>query len=180
MGQIRHDAHQKSVRIEPWEIEVAKSVARSFRSFPEYEDLEAELLKRLLELKVAKPAQVRDWRGFLARSLYNAATNLVNRRNWWRRRALSLDARVGDDEESPTVESLLAAPEESAELGFDLAAVWRDISPDLKELWEMLVEEEGNVAAVARRLGRPPRTVRDWAARLRSLLEARGLDEPRS
>lgn len=177
MGGSHNDARPHSVRIEPWEIEVARSVARSFKTFPEHEDLEAELLKRLLELKSTRRHGVRDWRGFLAKSLYNAANNVVARWKWRDRRMLSLELRVAGEDEDATLESVLAEPDERPDLEISFAEVWQDLSPDLRDLWHLLVEEEGNVLSVARRLGQSRGTVRGNIRRIKALLGRFGLDE---
>ncbi|MHB2025153.1 MAG: RNA polymerase sigma factor [Elusimicrobiota bacterium] len=178
MAKKRRCARPHSVQVEPWEIEVAKSVARSFKTFPEYEDLEAELLKRLLELKGRKRSGVLNWRGFLARSLYNAATDLVRRRDWWRRRAVSLETPVGEgDEGTLSLEGLLAAPDEKADLAIGFAAAWEKLSPDLQRLWHLLAEEGGNVVSASARLGRPRGTVRRWLDKIREVLAESGIDE---
>lgn len=179
MGQLRHAAQPQSVRIQSWEIEVARSVARSFKTFTEHEDLEAELFKRLLELKAGKSLGIRDWRGFLARSLYNAATDLIRRWNYRHRGVVSLATSVGDEDGDAVLEDLLAAPAEPVDLGIELSGVLRELAPELQELWHLLVEERGNKASLARRLGRPRKTVEHWIGKIRAELERRGLGRPK-
>lgn len=179
MGQLRHAAQPQSVRIESWEIEVAKSVARSFRTFTEIEDLEAELFKRLLELKARKRSGVRDWRSFLARSLYNAATDLIRRWNYRHRGMRSLTAPLGDEDDDAVLEDVLAAPAETVDLRIELSCVMRELAPELQELWHLLVEVRGNKTALARRLGRPRKTVDHWIGKIRTALGKRGFARPK-
>lgn len=177
MGQTRHGVRRKFVRIEQWEIEMAAGIARSLKTSLEPDDLEAELLGRLLELKQAKPAAVRDWRGFLARSLYNAATDLQRRWNVRHKGTVSLDEPLSGEEQADVLADTLAAPEESIGLGIDLAEAMKELPPELRELWFLLVEEDGNGSSLARRIGRPIRTVAFQIGKIRAHLEKRGLDE---
>ncbi|MBI4676121.1 MAG: hypothetical protein HY748_00895 [Elusimicrobia bacterium] len=176
MAGSRRDARPQSVRIEPWEIEVARSVARSFRGFSEHDDLEAELFRRLIEIKSrGRPPAVASWRDFLARSLYNAGIDHIRRWESRHKRLTPLDAPTGGGEDSPTLEEVLAAPEEPADLRLAVGAVWDELSQELRELWDIMVEEQGNKAAAARRLGRPRKTVEYWISKISKALKRRGL-----
>lgn len=178
MGKVRHAVRPKSVRIEPWEIGVARSVASAFKTFPEHEDLEAELLKRMLELKERKRPSILDWRGFLAKSLYNAATDYIRRWSFRHRGNISLAAPLSNEDEAASLEDLLAAPEESLDLRIDLSSVMEELPAEFRELWHLLVEERGNMSSAARRIGRPKRTVNFWVGKIKSALKKRGFGEP--
>ncbi|MBI5244515.1 MAG: hypothetical protein HY922_12685 [Elusimicrobia bacterium] len=176
MAGSRREAHPQSVRIEPWEIEVARSVARSFRGFSEHEDLEADLFRRLVEFKSrGRPPAAASWRDFLARSLYNAGIDHIRRWESRHRGLVAFDAPAGGGEDAPTLEDILAAPEEPGDTGLEIEAVLKDLSPELRRLWHLLVEEEGNKASVARRLGRPRKTVDYWISKVLAALKRRGL-----
>lgn len=178
MGKASHGVRRKSVRIEPWEIEVAKNIARSIHNIPDRDDLEGELLKRLLELKTKSKEKARDWRGLLIRSLQNAATDMVRRRNWWRDRAVSLESTISEySEESLTIADALMAPDENVDLKIELSGVWKELSPEMRDLWSLLVEEGGNGSSLARRIGVSQRTVSFWIAKIREALKKRGLGD---
>jgi hypothetical protein len=138
------------LQVEGWEMEVVKQVAHAYRT--DREELEAELVRRLVELKIKHQARARDWRAFLARSLYNAANNFVRTRNLRESKMQSLES--DDIEDAPrALADLLAAPEEPIDLRIDLARLREELSPQLRHVWDLLIEEHGNISAVARKLG---------------------------
>ena len=153
-------------------MEVVKQVAHAYRT--DYEELEAELLGRLVELKIKHQARARDWRAFLARSLYNAANNFVRNKRLRESRMQSLEPDDVEDA-APGLADLLAAPEEPFDLRIDLASLREEVSPQLRHLWDLLVEEHGNISAVARKLGRPRKSLDYWIGKLRQLRENRDL-----
>ncbi len=160
------------VQVEAWETEVVKQVAHGYRT--DREELEAELFRRLLELKIKHEARARDWRAFLARSLYNAANNFVRNRSLRESKMQSLEPENIDDA-PPALADLLTAPEEPIDLRIDLARLREEISPRLRQVWDLLIEEQGNVSAVARKLGRPRKSLDYWIGKLRQLLKDRAL-----
>jgi hypothetical protein len=62
--------------IEPWEFDLIRKVARAFRT-TEREDLEAELARKTLQLKRKEPTEIRDWKAYLAKFLFNKASNWI-------------------------------------------------------------------------------------------------------
>jgi hypothetical protein len=88
-----------------------------------------------------------------------------------------MQSLVPDDVEdsAPGLADLLAAPEEPIDLRIDLATLREEVSPQLRHLWDLLVEEHWNVSAVARKLGRPRKSLDYWVGRLRQLLKNRDL-----
>jgi hypothetical protein len=158
------------VQIEEWEIELVKQVVYAYRT--DHEELEAELLGRLLEVKIKHRARAKDWKAFIARSLYNAANNFVRNNNWRESKIQSLES---EDRETPrlALADLLAAPEEPIDDRIDLASLREDISPQLRHLWDLLIEEHGNVSALARKLGQPRKSLDYWVGKLRQLLKDR-------
>jgi DNA-directed RNA polymerase specialized sigma24 family protein len=149
-----------------------KQVVRSYRT--DEEELEAELLKRLLELKLKHQSRARNWKSFLARSLYNAANNFVRDQRPRNTRMQPLEVEE-EERHGPSLNQMLAAPEEQVDLRVDLATLWEELSPESRELWVLLVDERGNVSAVAKRLGRPRKTVDYWISKLRHFLKDRGI-----
>ena len=165
----------RRLAVETWEMELAKRISGSFR--PGDEDLAAELLKRILELKAKKLEAIRDWQAFLVQSLYNAAKNFLRHEDVLRRHAGTLEFGGITGEDRPSwLEERLVAPEEPIEFRLDLPRVWDALTPEMRELWRLLFEEEGNASAVARRLGRPRKTVDYWIRKLKNFLHNAGID----
>jgi DNA-directed RNA polymerase specialized sigma24 family protein len=163
------------LRVEAWEMELARRIAGSFRLGDE--DLKAELFKRLAEIKAKKLSAVHNWRAFLAQSLYNATKNFFRHENALRGQAklLFIDDESGEDERS-YAERKLIAPEDPVESRLHLGEVWAALTPEMRELAQVLFEEEGNVSSVAKRLGRPRKTVEYWIRKLRTVLKKHGLE----
>ena len=166
------EASKDRVPVEAWEVVVARQVVRAYRT--DHEELEAELLKRLLELKATHQPRVRNWKSFLARSLYNAANNFVRDHRLRQTRIWSIGAEQAERQE-PYPDSMLVAPEEQIDLRIDLVRLWDELTPRLRALWLLLFYEDGNVSAVAKRLGRPRKTVEYWIQNLRRFLRSRGI-----
>ena len=160
------------LRVELWEAAIVKQVVRAYRT--DQEELEAELLKRLMELKSKHQSKAKDWKSFLARSLYNAANNFVRGQRLRSTRTQPLEVEE-EEGHGVSLDQMLAAPEDQIDLRVDLATLWREMSPELRELWVLLVDERGNVSAVAKRLGRPRKTVDYWIIKLRRFLKSRGI-----
>jgi DNA-directed RNA polymerase specialized sigma24 family protein len=133
---------------------------------------EGELLRRLLIIKIKHRFRARNWKAYLARSLYNAAKNFARDRNRQKKNLAKLKG-IDERDESFSMRDVLAAPEESIELRADLLKVWQELPPDLRALWDVLVTEQGNVSAAARKLGRQRKTVEYWITKLRHFIERR-------
>lgn len=163
------------LRVEAWEMELARRIAGSFR--PGDEDLMAELFKRLVEVKAKDLSSIRDWRAFLAQSLYNAAKNFIRHEDA-RRCAIFLP--FGDEaaEDEPSYRApKLIAPEDPLESRLDLGRAWEALTPEMRELAQLLLEEEGRTNSLAKRLGRPRKTVEYWIRKLRTVLKNHGLQQ---
>jgi DNA-directed RNA polymerase specialized sigma24 family protein len=160
------------LRVEEWEMEMARRIAGSFRRTDE--ELRAVLFVRLAELKAKTRNDIRDWRGFLAQSLYNAAKNFVRHEDVIRGRQQSLDFVEDGNESSSLLEQLAAPPEPEEQFRF--SDIRKRLTPEMRELADLLMENEGNVSAVAAALDRPRKTVDYWIAKLRTLLRKRGLE----
>ena len=74
------------------------------------------------------------------------------------------------------LEERLVAPEESIDLRLDLPKAWEALTPEMRELWRLLFEEEGNTSSVAKRLGRPRKTVEYWIRNLRTFFKNCGIE----
>ncbi len=158
-----------------WEVLLVKRVVRSFRT-RERDELEAELFARLLELKSRVPSNIQNWERYVARFLFNKATNVV--RNWraWEQRIVP----AFEDLESSAGGALLIKEKEA--LGYEdterrriILETWSELGPKFRNLWLLLVEANGNRQLVSKRLGRHRNTVRLWIDYIRERLTERGL-----
>jgi DNA-directed RNA polymerase specialized sigma24 family protein len=155
-------------------MELAKRIAGSFRVGDE--DLAAELLACLVELKAKKLRAIQNWKAFLAQSLYNAAKNFFRHEDLRRARFRSMELLQSGEEDRPrSLEEFLVIPEGSIDLQVDLPRVWNALTPELRELGQLLFEEEGNISAIAKRMGRPRKTVEYWIQKLRGIFKSRGI-----
>jgi hypothetical protein len=151
-----------------------KRVAEAFRT-TERDELEAELARRLLELKKSAPADIRNWESCTAKFLYNKAAN-------WIRDYRANDARKADladfgEDYLTTLEDILPFAEIDMDFEIAFARVWKELHPDLRLLWEVLLEERGNQAKSARRLGKHRNTVRLWVHKIKQILKRHGFQE---
>jgi len=163
--------------IESWELELISKVSRAFRT-NDREELEAELGRKLLELKNRRPSDIRRWESYLAKMLYNKASNWVRDTRYRESRAIGLtesEPTIDDSEERFTSSLAIVPRLENVDLAIILADMMEELEPSLKLLWETLVEEKGNQAQVARRLGIHRNTVRLWIRKIQELLERHGL-----
>jgi DNA-directed RNA polymerase specialized sigma24 family protein len=162
------------LRVEVWEMELARRIAGAFRTRDE--DMEAELFKRLVEIKARQLSTVRNWQAFLAQALYNAAKNVIRHDDVVRHHTgFSID----DDayaERPSGLSRRLAATEDTIDLRLQIARVWATLTPEMRELAELLHEEEGKISAVAKRLKRPRKTVEYWIEKLRNVLKKGGVE----
>ena len=162
------------VRVEDWEIEMAKGIARKFRLSDD--DLAAHLLMRVVELKVKKRRGIQNWQAYLAQSLYNTAKNFIRHEDVRRRRLAALDPEQAGEENRPmSPERSLAAPDEMVDLRLDVGKVFKALTPEMQQLWLLLVAHEGNTSALARELRRPRKTVEYRVQKLKNLLATRGI-----
>src|SRR5438045_1022326 len=90
--QREHRRHR--LRVEDWELRIIKQVVKAYRT--EREELQAELFERFLMVKRNDQRRARNWKCFLARSLYNAANNFVRNRSMRRMKMRSIES-MGDE-----------------------------------------------------------------------------------
>jgi DNA-directed RNA polymerase specialized sigma24 family protein len=161
-------------RIEPWELALVKKVAQRFRT-QERDELESELARRLLDLKMHLPSGVRDWKAYLAKLLYNKAANWVRDQRAHEARSASLqEPRKENFCETFTLEDVLKSPELPHDARLAFARVWQELGPDLRHVWELLLQERGNQVEVARRLSKHRNTVRLWIREIHRALKRHG------
>jgi len=169
-----HAEPGKPGEIEPWESDLIEDVAKGFDT-RERKELEAELGRRVLQLKARLPPGIRNWESYLAKMLLNKANDWVDAR---RREERMVPILEGGEEEPGgvfiTEGDLPIHDEPDQDLRVALAEVWGELDPRLQRLWETLREEEGNRARTARRLGIHRNTVRLWLREIQRVLERHG------
>jgi DNA-directed RNA polymerase specialized sigma24 family protein len=170
----------KHGEIEPWEFDLIRKVASRFET-TERQDLEAELARSLFLLKTGTPAHIRNWKAYIAKALLNRASNWI--RDWRVRQSRNVPLLPPGEEDSGkgfSTEDALFALEAEADIRLALKLVRDKLGPDLHRLWDLLIEEDGNQLAVARRLGMHRNTVRLWIGKIRRVLKQHGFRDPDS
>jgi DNA-directed RNA polymerase specialized sigma24 family protein len=161
------EGKQSTSRIQTWELDLIRKVANAFRT-QEREELEAELARKLVDLKSRPLLGIRDWKAYLAKFLYNKAAN-------WIRDSRARENRTARQMEGQD-EAILSLPGPAVE--DDLAIAFRDLynelDPELRRFCQILIEENGNQVATARRLGKHRNTIRLWIGKIRTALQRHG------
>jgi DNA-directed RNA polymerase specialized sigma24 family protein len=158
--------------IAAWELTRIKLVARRFRT-TERDDLEAELARQLLVLKVRSAGHVRDWNAYLMKFLYNKAINWVRRSRAARRRNAALVKSHVTIDGLP--DRFASATRSRVDLTIAFAAVWNDLDPKARTLCRLLLEgPSSGKAQLARHLGVHRNTVHVWVAKVRRILLRHG------
>ena len=143
---------------------MVRGIARSFKTFEQFDDLEAELLMKLADLKSSQPDHVEDWKSFLAVALFNAAKDCIRKYRNWTKRAQSLESQDNkEDIGNQTWEDRVPGQSEAdPDFLIEWEPAWADLDPELKNLWQILMEEEGSITNTALRLNLPRKTVEYW------------------
>ena len=147
-------------------------MARRFRT-TERDELEAELARRFLALKLHRPPGVRDWRRYAAKFLHNKASNWIRDSRAREKRAVALDV-TNDESETFALTDLLQSSELGHDVRFGFAELWKELDPELREFWQLLLCENGNQLRVARKLGKHRNTVRLWIKKIQQALARHG------
>jgi len=157
-------------------MELIEKVAWRFDT-TERDELTAELARTLLQLKAGLGRDVRNWKAYLAKALLNRANTWVD--NQRRQRRLVPILEPDDNPSTPSIsEEDLPAHVQPPDLPAAFAQLWRELDPELRRLWQLLLEEEGNQVAVAKRLGKHRNTVRLWVGRIHEALKRHGFPGP--
>ncbi len=160
--------------IESWELDLIRTVASKFRT-TERKDLEGELARKLLVLKGQSRLHVRNWRAYVWRFLCNKATNWVRDSRAREGKNVPLwEERPEKEWEEPGGSYVPSAPDEKPDERIAFTRAWQELDAGLRRLWETLLEERGNQAKAARRLGMHRNTVRIWIQKIRSTLGKHG------
>lgn len=155
--------------VQQWELEMIKKVAQAFRT-DERADLEAELARRLLMLKENRPSNIRSWKAYLAKFLYNKGANWIRDQRSSARRG----SAIPDVDESIDIHMSLPGIEQESDLRLAFSKAWNELDPELRRFWQVLAEEEGNQVHAAKRLGKHRNTVRLWVRKIKEALAHHG------
>jgi DNA-directed RNA polymerase specialized sigma24 family protein len=153
-------------------------VAQAFRT--DSEELEAELASKLCELKSRKLYGIRDWKRYLAKFLYNKASDFVRRRRLSESKMerYQVLGEMAWPEQHFALEPHEGSATDDLDPMIDFARMWRTLDPELQRFWQTLLEEGGNRTRTAKRCGKHRNTVRLWIEEIRSLLEKHDISEP--
>ena len=171
---------EKIPLLEPWEMQLAQKIAQRFVRKADPDDLISELQIHILKIKKKEIQGIVDWKSYLARALLRRASELCE--TWTKRRdeTMSLESVLSEGEGGGNLklEDVLSIEEFNDPLsGIDPIRVYEELSPYEKQLWDLLIEEEGDITGVAGRL-RIPRTTVDYQVRkFRKHLKDMGLGE---
>jgi DNA-directed RNA polymerase specialized sigma24 family protein len=172
VGKLR-DAFSRG--IDPWEFELIAKVAWRFRT-TDRDDLKAELARRLLVLKTQTHPNIRSWRAYVAKFLFNKAANWVRDERARQRRKVNIDTgKEGRTRDYHTLETIRPFAESDTHLRIAFARLWKDLDPEMKRFWQALAEENGNQTQVARRLHKHRNTVRLWIRKIKQAIEKHDL-----
>jgi DNA-directed RNA polymerase specialized sigma24 family protein len=166
---VGESEHGKKIRpgLAAWERKLIWTVARKFEVL-EPEELEAELMRTVLEIKARPHPRLLHWKHYLAKALHNRADNWTRSRRAKARREIPIPEP--DEEAVP----FFAPSEGDPHLRMVLAQIRQELNPELRQCWELLDQENGNQARVARRLGKHRNTLRAWIGKIRRLLIKHG------
>jgi DNA-directed RNA polymerase specialized sigma24 family protein len=159
------------LNVERWELDLVRMAAARIRT-TDREELVSELTLHLLHVKRDHKSRVRHWRAYLKASLHNRAVNWIRDRQRQQAGVIELDAAGGEDE--PRTADLLGGSAPGFDSRAAFAAAWEALDPKLQELWEVLIQENGNQTKVAKRLKLHRNTVRFWIRRVQDVMKAHG------
>lgn len=152
-----------------------RKVASAFRT-PDRSELEAALAARLLIIKSELPGGIRDWEAYLAKFLYNKASNWVRDQRRLERRIARLQtgrSPIAASDPASAMPQPSIIPDSDRRLAF--AAAWKQLDRTLRLSWTVLHEENGNRAAAANRLGIHRNTLRLRLERIKRTLARAGI-----
>ncbi len=192
------DTHTQNTRLTPYltaliECKARQLVGKAGLTQDDIKDIEQELTRDLHErLPKFEPAKA-SLHTFADRVVGRRICNLLRDRQAekrdWRREAFSLNAEIETDEGATARHEFISQDEvdlrtgrydrtaaERAQRTMDVAAVLDGLTPELREVADMLMTQ--SVAEVARELGIPRGTFRDrYLERLREVFVAKRVDE---
>ena len=159
-----------------WELKLTRSIAARFRT-TERDELEADLALHLLHVRRHR-ARAKHWKAYLTAALRNKASNWIRDRKRHERAHADLDAPV-DDEQLLTRGDRIVAPDAPEDLRAAFAALWNELDPELRDIWEVLLQEGGNQVDAARRLKMHRNTLRLWVRKIQKAVIRHGFGDRR-
>src|ERR1041385_3481832 len=148
----------RHTRLEPWEFDLIASVAKQFRTHDPPE-LIAELSRRVLDLKSRPTSHIRCWPAYLAKFLWNKASDQIRDERRYQGMSSATDyTRPIHGSASMTVED-----------NFAFMELWRSFDPELQRFWLTLAQEDCNQVRTASRLRLHRNTVRHRIERIRQI-----------
>ncbi|MBI5244048.1 MAG: sigma-70 family RNA polymerase sigma factor [Elusimicrobia bacterium] len=163
----------RRTEIEPWELDLIRSIASRYSNQVDPDDLAGELSAFLLRFK-GKNVKMADRKAYLTKSLLRRADRIANAWKRRRDRDVSLESLVSDGDEDIRLENLLSAEDADTTVLDGLLSIYEQLPREQRRLWDLLIEEDGDTAKVARRLGRPRTSVDYHIQKLRRLLGSGG------
>jgi phage replication O-like protein O len=159
-----------------WELTLIAKVAATFRT-SDREDLKAELARKVLAIK-AKPLIVSNWKAYLSKLLYNKAANWVRDERGFASRIVHWPHAADEETSEPNFGDHLSGPREPHDLRIALEYVKKDLDPELRRVWNVLLEENGNQSSAAARLQTHRNTIRLKISQIRETLRRHGFNSP--
>ena len=160
--------------VQSWELQLISKVALAFRT-DDRDELIGELARKLAALKAHRPPGIRIWKAYLAKFLYNKASNWVRDDRARRKREATFES-AQELTRCPSDVHLPAGDANHSDLTLALVAVWGHLDPELRRFWRILLEENGNRIAAGRRLRKHRNTVSLWIKRIQTVLRRHGFD----
>lgn len=152
------------MKIKAWEITLISQITSRY-NINDKDELQAELYKKLLELK-HKNIKAKSWKNFLAKALYNAANDYLRKTNQHNKRYISIGSKHSNEDDD-IGNIVIGSNIEDIELRITL----ENLSPELKQLWNVLMIEDGNISKAAKRLNKPRTTINYWYKKLKDELK---------
>ena len=192
------DTKTQNKRLTPYiasliEVKARQLVGKAGYTQDDIKDIEQDLIQDLLERLPKFDSAMASLNTFADRVVSRRICNLLRDRQAgirdWRREAYSLDEEIETDAGSTVRHEFISQDEadlrtgrydrssaERAHLQMDLDAVLASLTPELRQVADMLRTQ--SVAEVARELGIPRGTFRDnYLARLREAFAAKRLND---
>src|SRR5258708_7446268 len=121
---------------------MVNKVSRAFRT-AELEELQAELARKLLELKRRMPPNIRVWKAYLAKFLCNKASNWVRDSRKRDTRRLALTREIGEGDSEILRGEILRSLEKETVARIALTELLNKFGPEVRELCDSLLQENG-------------------------------------
>jgi len=172
---VEHDRKKaRGTVVETWELEMVQKVARAFRT-AERDELAAELARRLADLKHRLPSDIRDWKAYMAKFLYNKASNWVRDSRARDRRKAVLTQGVRGLGAHNGCWAFGRFEDEAIERRIALVELLEELDAAHGRFWMALVQSNGNQVKAARIAGIHRNTARLWIRKIRTAAERHGL-----